>query len=156
MGSCFSILSFMCSILSKTIVRASILFVLGIKDSHYHLGIFNLFSRYEADIAVSVFSFISNVMWCILSTQSPNIELFSERTSFILRYAVPDLNERRLKAILLGPSQSPTLTTRGRWKSAYINLSKGEDDERCLTFWNGVQLCKENYWRVMHLGRRPP
>jgi hypothetical protein len=28
-----------------------------------------------------------------------------------------------------------------------INFNKGKDDEGCLEFWNGVQLCKEHYWR---------
>jgi hypothetical protein len=66
MGSCFIIFSFQCSILLKTIVCVYVLFFLRIKATHYHLGIFKLFLRYEADIDVSVFSFISSSMWYIV------------------------------------------------------------------------------------------
>jgi len=34
----------------------------------------------------------------------------------------------------------------------FNQLNKGESDEGCLKiwiFWNGVQLCKGNYWRVV-------
>ena len=40
-------------------------------------------SRYEADLSVSVFSFISSSMGQMGSTKSPSLELFSERTSSI-------------------------------------------------------------------------
>ena len=40
-------------------------------------------SRYEADLSVSVVSFISSLMGYMRSTKSPNLELFSERTSSI-------------------------------------------------------------------------
>ena len=38
---------------------------------------------YEADVSVSVVSFISSSMGWMRSTKSPNLELFSERTSSI-------------------------------------------------------------------------
>jgi len=40
---------------------------------------------YEADLSVSVVSYISSSMGQIRSTKSPNLELFSERTSSIYR-----------------------------------------------------------------------
>ena len=41
-------------------------------------------SRYEADLAVSVESFISSAMRKMRSAKSQSLQLFSERTSFIL------------------------------------------------------------------------
>ena len=42
-------------------------------------------SKQEADLAVSVVSFISSSVGQMRSTKSPNLELFTEKTSFIQR-----------------------------------------------------------------------
>ena len=50
------------------------------------------------------------------------------------------------------PLPIPHLHDWRKMEACLINFNKGKDDEGCLKFcniWNGVQLCKENYWSVL-------